>query len=164
MRNPFTSLPKKKPETRYYVKTYRHATPIIAAVNIYSGLASAILTFAIDEMNVKNECEANLQDLDSALGIKNAATRTKALNVLRLMNLIETSTCNRTGMTKFRINSKAYSTETEVSALKSSSFHEDLNFDALDENGFIKDEAIKNFKARKPTTKKDKVDKDGIPF
>ncbi|KPB39428.1 Unknown protein sequence [Pseudomonas savastanoi pv. phaseolicola] len=81
-----------------------------------------------------------------------------------MMNLIETSTCNRTGITKFRINSKAYSTESEVAALKSSTFHEDLNFAALDENGFIKEEAIKNFKARKPALKKVKEDKDGIPF
>ncbi|OLY72279.1 hypothetical protein AU074_13975 [Pseudomonas sp. ATCC PTA-122608] len=101
-------------------------------------------------MNVKNECEVDLQDLDKALGIKSAVTRTKALNILRLMNLIETSTGNRSGITKFRINFRAFTTDVESDLAKGKGFNEPLNFDALDADGFIKEKAIKSYKARKP--------------
>ena len=149
MRNPFISIANKKSKSRFYLKTYDTAVDVLSAVALCNGLSRAILDLATVAMNVKNECEVDLQELDKALGIKSAVTRTKALNILRLMNLIETTTGNRSGVTKFRINFRAFTTDVESEAAKGKGFNEPLYFDALDENGFIKEKAIKNYKARK---------------
>lgn len=164
MRNPFTSLPKQKPDAKFYLKMYKNASVVIDAIGACNNLSLRILNQAVMAMNVKNECEVNLNDLDNALRIKNAATRTKALNVLRFMNVIETTTCNRTGITQFRINARAFSTDTEIAALKHVTFNAPFNLEALDGDGYIIEEALNSFKARKPlVVKKSKLSKDS-PF
>lgn len=150
MRNPFISIANKKSKSKYFAKVYDDAAEsVLVAISRYNGLARSILDLATVAMNEKNECEVDLQDLDAALRINSAITRTKALNLLRLMNVIDTSTSNRTGVTRFRINFRVYCRDVENELAKGKGFNEALNMNALDADGFILDEAINNYKARK---------------
>lgn len=151
MRNPFISVTNKKDKSKYYAKVYDDAaTKALAAMARYNGLTRTILDHATVAMDAKNECVVDLQDMDAAFRINTPAVRTKALNLLRMMNVIQTSTSNRTGITTIRVNFNAYCRDVESEIAKGKGFNEPLNFSVLDSDGFIDEEAVKNFKARKP--------------
>ncbi|WP_147481025.1 hypothetical protein [Pseudomonas caricapapayae] len=151
MRNPFFSLTNKKDKSKYYAKVYDSAaTDALGAMARYNGLTRTILDHITVAMDAKNECMVDLQDMDAAFRINTPAVRTKALNLLRMMNVIETSTSNRTGITSIRVNFRVYCRDVENELAKGKGFNEPLNLSILDSDGFIIEEEIKKFKARKP--------------
>ncbi|MEQ4191136.1 hypothetical protein [Pseudomonas coronafaciens] len=149
MLNPFNRITKSEDKTRYYTKNYDAADGLIEAVLLENGAASLILHSASKKMDINNECEVTIAALDNLIRAKDPATRTKALNILRLTKLADITIDNRNAMVRLRINSRAYYRFGEDSSAKKNCYNEELNFGCLDSEGYLCKQEIKNFRVSK---------------
>ncbi|OLY72277.1 hypothetical protein AU074_13965 [Pseudomonas sp. ATCC PTA-122608] len=130
-----------------YIKVFGYAYRMIAAVNMANRLSGVILMIVTHKMDANNELMLSTAELDKALGIGDASTRTKAMNILRLSNLVEIKYDNRFGIYRVRVNTKAYQRgRKKRTPNKNKLFSEDLNFDILGNDGLIKQSAIDGYK------------------
>ena len=146
MKNPFTSVLGKTKDKIIYVKTYKNALPVIFAAGMCDSYARTILDLAAEAMDRNNECTVCYADLDKVLGIKQPKTRTKAINLLRVLGLIETVNGNRKGVILFRLNSRAFGNSSEINSKTDGRFCEPLNKCALDADGMIDKKYVETYR------------------
>lgn len=128
---------------------FDYALPVIQAVCFSSSIAMSVLTIILRKMDCNNQFEISAAELDLLLSVKDKATRTRGLNILRLTNLVLISIENRKGNIKFSVNTNAYS-HVEISQRRVGlCFDESLNFDVIDKSGYIDKTKLANFRARK---------------
>ncbi|WP_144415402.1 hypothetical protein [Pseudomonas putida] len=135
---------------------------ILFAVGIYDTYALTIFNMACFAMNVNGECEVILADLDAALGIKQARTRTKSLNLLRHTKLIKTVNVNKVGKMIVYVNVRAASNTSLIKAFEQATFKDELNKAALNSDGHIEPLWADAFKSYEKN--KDKQKFSDIPF
>ncbi|GFZ59411.1 hypothetical protein PSE10A_19220 [Pseudomonas amygdali pv. eriobotryae] len=128
---------------------FSYAFPVIQAVCFSSSIAMSVLTIILRKMDCNNQFEISATDLDLLLCVKDAATRTRGLNILRLTNLVLVSIENRKGIIKFSVNTNAYSHVETSQRRVGLCFDEPLNFEAIDNNGHVDKIKLAGFRARK---------------
>lgn len=163
MRNPFTTIrltnknenASANPERDLkYIQLFANelTKDILFAVGIYDTYALTIFHMACYAMNTSGECEVILADLDAALGIKQARTRTKSLNLLRHTNLIKTVNVNKMGKMIVYVNARAASITSLIKCFEQATFKDELNKSALNSDGHIEPlwaDAFKNYEKNK---------------
>lgn len=163
MENPFKSVLVITKDKQIYAKNYKHALPVIFAAGMCDSYARTILDLATAAMDRNNECIVCYADLDKTLGIKQPKTRTKAINLLRVLNLVETINGNRKGVILFRINSYAFGNSAEFNSKTDKRFCEPLNKSALDADGKINKKYVETYRFYEKSQQKIEL-YDGIPF
>ncbi|MDG9889202.1 hypothetical protein [Pseudomonas juntendi] len=173
MKNPFTTIniaiknenasPDSKRDLKYFQMFANDLTQqILFAVGIYDTYALTMFNMACFAMNTSGECEVILSELDSALGIKQARTRTKSLNLLRHTNLIKTVNVNKLGKMLVYVNVRAASNTSLSKGFEQATFKEELNRNALNKEGRIDPEWADAFRIYEKN--KDKKALKEIPF
>lgn len=163
MINPFKSVLELTKDKHYYLKQMIDATAVIYAASDADNYAARILYLATEAMDKNNECYVSYAELDSQLGIKQSKTRTKTLNILRLLNLVEITNGNRKGIVMFRINANAYSKIGDAKVINDKRYCEVLNTEIVDKYGRIDQKYIDTYRAYGKN--QEKVEKyDGLPF
>lgn len=135
---------------------------ILFAVGIYDTYALTMFNMACFAMNAFGECEVVLSELDAALGIKQARTRTKSLNLLRHTNLIKTVNVNKLGKMLVYVNVRAASNTSLAKGFEQATFKDELNKQALNPDGFIDPQWAESF--RNYEKNKEKKNFNELPF
>lgn len=136
-------------DNKHSIRTYLKATEILVAVGRTNRNATIIMDFLKSSMDVNNECEFSIDELLKVLYRKSPVIVTKALNILRLTNIIEARVCNRVGIIKFRINGNAFSHNVDGIENNTRIFFADLNTSIIGEDGRVSKQAIDGFRVHK---------------
>lgn len=128
------------------VRCYSVASDLMIAVGHSNRVAGAILSLLTSRMDFDNECEITIKVLSKFVGRKNPATITKALNILRLTNLVEIKHKNRIGSTLFRVNGRAFSRDTDDAETNDNIFRGELDDSLVGEYWLIDKTAIRDYR------------------
>ncbi|ARA80279.1 hypothetical protein B5U27_09530 [Pseudomonas amygdali pv. lachrymans] len=163
MNNPFKSVISVKDVVQSFYQTNLKARPLLSAVNRSDSYARDILDMACEMMDRNNECTVTYAELDKELGIKQSRTRTRSVNILRMLNLVDTINGNKKGVILFRINARAFSKTGINVKEKDGRFCDDLNSEMIGKDGKVKKECIESYRYYEKN--QEKVEKnDGLPF
>ncbi|WP_147463219.1 MULTISPECIES: hypothetical protein [Pseudomonas syringae group genomosp. 2] len=163
MSNPFKSVISVNDTEHYFYQTNCKARLVISAAGRTDSYAREILDMACEMMDRNNECTVTYAELDKDLGIKQTRTRTKSINILRMLNLIETTNGNKKGVILFRINARAFSKTSLKIKDNEGRYCEELNIGMVGADGKVIKKYIDNYRYYEKN--QDKVEKyDGLPF
>ncbi|WP_147473251.1 hypothetical protein [Pseudomonas coronafaciens] len=163
MSNPFKSVLSIKDTEQFFYQTNVKAAPVISAAGRSDSYARDILDLACAMMDINNECTITYAELDKNLCIKQSRTRLKSINILRMLNLIETRNGNKKGVVLFRINANAFSKTSLRIKENDIRFCEDLCHEMIGKDGKVNPKCIETY--RYYDKNQEKIEKfDGLPF
>ncbi|RMO65434.1 hypothetical protein ALQ37_200192 [Pseudomonas syringae pv. aptata] len=163
MSNPFKSVISVTDTEHYFYQTNCKARLVISAAGRTDSYAREILDMACEMMDRNNECTVTYAELDKDLGIKQTRTRTKSINILRMLKLIETTNGNKKGVVLFRVNARAFSKTSLRLKDNDSRFCEELNAEMVGSDGKVIQAYIDTYRYYEKN--QEKVERhDGLPF